>query len=165
MVTGESHYVQGRRYRLSIVEHEGPPEVRFTKNTIMELRVRPGMSAHQREAVLQRWYREQLRAQIPPLIAKWEPALGVRVAEWGIRKMKTHWGTCNTAAGRIWINLELAKKQASCLEYVLVHEMVHLLERHHNECFKGLMDTYMPQWRIYRDRLNRAPLSHEDWLY
>ena len=87
------------------------------------------------------------------------------VAEWGIKKMRTRWGTCNVDARRIWLNLELAKKPASCLEYILVHEMVHLLERHHNDRFRQLMDRLMPQWRLLRHELNRAPLSHEDWAY
>lgn len=165
MVTGESHYVLGRRYRLRIVEHDGPPEVRLPKNTILELRIRPGASGAQREAALQHWYRQELRAQIPPLIAKWESALDVRVAAWGIRKMKTHWGTCNSAARRIWLNLELAKKPPVCLEYILLHEMVHLRERHHNERFQAWMDKLMPHWRLYREELNRLPLAHEDWSY
>ena len=165
MITGESHYVQGRRYRLDVVERDGPAEVCLPNNKTLELRVRPGTSREQREAVLHRWYRQRLREQIPPLIAKWEPEIGVTVAEWGIKKMKTRWGTCNIAARRIWLNLELAKKPASCLEYILVHEMVHLLERHHNERFKQVMDRLMPQWRLHREELNRAPLSHENWLY
>ena len=127
--------------------------------------MRPGTSREEREAVLQRWYRRRLREQIPPLIAKWEPEIGVTVTEWGIKKMKTRWGTCNINARRIWLNLELAKKPVACLEYILVHEMVHLLERHHNERFKQLMDRLMPQWRLHREELNRAPLSHETWSY
>lgn len=129
----------------------------------MELRVRPGTSRAQREAVLQRWYRQRLREQIPQLIAKWEPEIGVTVAAWGIKKMKTRWGTCNIAAQRIWLNLELAKKPAACLEYILVHEMVHLLERHHNERYQQFMDRLMPQWRLHREELNRSPLAHEEW--
>jgi hypothetical protein len=165
MVTGESHYVQGRRYRLDVIERDGPPAVRLRNNTILELRVRPGASREQREAVLHRWYRRRLREQIPPLIAKWEPEIGVTVADWGIKKMKTRWGTCTIKARRIWLNLELAKKPAACLEYILVHEMVHLLERHHNDRFRNLMDKLMPQWRLHREELNRWPLAHEDWTY
>jgi predicted metal-dependent hydrolase len=164
MITGESHYVQGRRYRLNVIEHDGSPVVRLPNNKTLELRVRPGTDRAQREAVLHRWYRQRLREQIPPLIAKWEPEIGVMVAEWGIKKMKTRWGTCNIAARRIWLNLELAKKPTACLEYILVHEMVHLIERHHNERFKQLMDQFMPQWCQHREELNRAPLSDEDWI-
>ncbi len=165
MITGESHYVEGRRYRLDVVEQDGPAAVCLRNNTTLELRVRRGTSREKREAVLQDWYRQRLRAQIPQLIAKWEPEFGVTVADWGIKKMKTRWGTCNIEARRIWLNLELAKKPICCLEYILVHEMVHLLERHHNERFRQLMDRLMPQWRLYREVLNRAPLSHENWAY
>lgn len=98
-------------------------------------------------------------------MAKWEPEVGAEVAELRIKKMKTRWGTCNDEAQRIWLNLELAKKPIACLEYILVHEMVHLLERHHNERFRDLMDKLMPQWRLHREELNRAPLAHEDWRY
>lgn len=165
MISGESHYFLGRRYRLRVIEHNGPVGVSLPNNSIMELRVRPGTNAEQREAVLHRWYRQQLRERIPALIAKWEPRLGVIVNEWGIKRMKTRWGTCTIEDRRIWLNLELAKKPELCFEYVLVHEMVHLLERHHNERFKGFMDKHMPQWQLYREELNRAPLAHEDWDY
>ncbi len=131
----------------------------------MSLVVRPGTDRDGREAVLDRWYRQRLREQVPGLLAKWEPKVGVLVAEWRIRKMKTKWGACNTTARRIWLNLELAKKPSSCLEYVLVHEMIHLIERHHNARFRELMDGLMPRWRLNRDELNRAPLAHADWAY
>lgn len=165
MITGESHYVQGRRYRLDVVEHPGRAGVCLPNNTTLRLRVPPGTSREKREAVLYRWYRRGLRERMPGLIAKWEPIVGVKVAEWGIKKMKTRWGTCNISARRIWVNLELAKKPSACLEYILVHEMVHFLERHHNEQFRNHMDRFMPQWRFYREMLNRAPLSHETWTY
>lgn len=165
MVSGESHYFQGRRYRLAVVEHEGPSTVRFRNSSTLELLVRSGADRKRREDVLNRWYRQRLREQIPALIAKWEPKLGVSVAAWGIKRMKTRWGTCNPDAGRIWLNLELAKKSLHCLEYILVHEMVHLLERKHNDRFMELMDRVMPQWRMYRAELNRAPLAHERWDY
>ncbi len=165
MVRGESHYVQGRRYLLHLIENAGSSAVSLRNNRTLELRVRPGTSRRTRQAVLHRWYRQLLREQIPALIAKWEPVIGVKVREWGIKKMKTRWGTCNMSARRIWLNLELAKKPPSCLEYILVHEMVHLLERHHNERFRECMDRVMPQWRLYRAELNRTPLSHESWSY
>lgn len=165
MATGESHYVRGRRYRLDVIEFDAPPTVRIANNTTLELQVRPGTNRDRREAILHRWYRQQLREQIPQLIAKWEPEIGVTVADWGIKKMKTCWGTCNSQVQRIWLNLELAKKPASCLEYILVHEMIHCLERHHNERFQELTDKLMPQWRLYREELNRAPLAHKEWSY
>ena len=164
-VTGESHYFQGRRYRLDVTEHNSPPTVRLVNNTTMALSVRPETDRDMREAVLYRWYRRELRDQLPALLAKWEPRVGVTVADVRIRKMKTLWGSCNIEAGRIWLNLELIKKPTSCLAYVLVHEMVHLLERKHNARFQALMDRFMPQWRLYRDELNRAPLAHADWRY
>ena len=164
-VTGESHYFWGRRYRIDIIEHNGPPAVRLPNNTTMELRVRPGSDRDMREAVLHRWYRHQLRAEVPALVAKWQPRVGVIVNEVRIKKMKTRWGSCNASAGRVWLNLELVKKPPSCLAYILVHEMVHFLERHHNERFRALMDALMPQWRLYKDELNRAPLAHETWRY
>ena len=165
MVTGETHYVQGRRYRLNVIEHDAPPSIRMSNNNKLVLRVRPNTDRRKREAVLRQWYRQRLRDQIPELIDKWEPVIGVQVAACRVRRMKTYWGTCNINARRIWLNLELAKKTSSCLEYIFVHEMVHLLERHHNERFRAHMDRFMPQWRLFRDQLNRAPLAHEDWRY
>lgn len=165
MVTGESHYYQGRRYLLDVVAHDGRPSIRIANNTRMELRVRPGATRDDREKVLLRWYRRRLREQIPPLLKKWEPKVGVEVTEVRIKKMKTRWGTCNSEARRIWLNLELIKKPAVCLEYILVHEMVHFFERHHNDRFRDLMDQMMPQWRLFREELNRAPLAYEEWKY
>lgn len=165
LVSGESHYVDGRRYRLAVVEHDGPPVVRLRNRRTMELRVRPNTDRDAREAVLQRWYRRRIRERLPALLAVWEPRVGVEVAEVRIRRMKTRWGTCNAGARRIWLNLELAKKPASCLEYIVVHEMVHLIERRHNDRFRALMDGIMPRWRACRDELNQAPLAHEEWTY
>ena len=165
MVTGESHYVWGRRYRLCVIKHGGRATVSVRNNTTLELQVPPDANREKRQAVLHRWYRHRLRDKITEMIAKWEAVIGVDVADWGIKKMKTRWGTCNITARRIWLNLELAKKPSSCLEYILVHEMVHFLGRHHNNRFREFMDRFMPQWRLYRDELNRSPLAHEDWDY
>ena len=131
----------------------------------MELCVRPGADRDAREALLHQWYRRQLRDQLPVLLASWERQVGVTVNDVRIKKMKTLWGSCTVDAKRIWINLELAKKPTSCLVYILVHEMVHLIERSHNDRFQDLMDRLMPQWRVHRDELNRAPLAHVDWRY
>ena len=125
----------------------------------------PETLRERREIILQEWYRDLLRARIPELIAKWESVINVDVGECRIKKMKTRWGTCNITARRIWLNLELVKKPPVCLEYVFVHEMVHLLERRHNERFRAYMDQFLPQWRLYRDELNHFPLVHEDWRY
>jgi predicted metal-dependent hydrolase len=165
MVTGESHYFQGRRYLLDVLEHDGPPVIRLVNNTTMEMRIRRGADRDSRDAALQKWYRGQLHNQLPALLAKWEPRSGMRVLEVCIKKMKTRWGSCTPDAGRIWLNLELAKKPASCLEYILVHEMVHFFERRHNEKFHELMEILMPTWRTLRAELNRAPLAHEAWQY
>ena len=165
MVSGESHYYLGRRYRLRVIEHAAPPHVRLRSATTLELAVRPHTDATKRLEILNQWYRRELKRLIPDLIAQWEPIIGVQVAEWGVKRMKTRWGTCNISARRIWINLELAKKPPACLEYIVVHEMVHLLERRHNDRFKALMDRFLPQWRLHKEELNRVPLAHEDWSY
>lgn len=164
MVSGESHYYLGQRYRLNVIEHSGANLVRLKGKTI-DLYVRPNADQARREAVLSQWYRQQIKDLIPELLARWEPVVGVQAAEWGVKKMKTRWGTCNIGARRIWLNLELAKKPIQCLEYILVHELVHLLERRHNDRFRDLMDQFLPQWRLHRDILNKAPLGHEEWGY
>lgn len=165
MVTGESHYFEGRRYRLAVVERPGAARVRIANNSRLELRVPPDMAPEGRQRVLQRWYRRQLKARIPDLLAHWESVLAVEVADCRIKRMKTRWGTCNIPARRVWLNLELAKKAPRCLEYILVHEMAHLLERHHSDRFQALLDHFMPDWRLRRDALNASPLAHEDWDY
>ncbi len=163
MVSGEGHYFMGRRYRLRVLENGGPNRISRKGISELTLHVRPGTDRDKREQMLNEWYRRHVKSLIPELIAEWQPILGVQVAEWGIKKMKTRWGSCNIGDCRLWLNLELAKKPPHCLEYVLVHEMVHLLERHHNDRFKALMDQFLPQWRLYRDELNQAPLAYEDW--
>lgn len=165
MVNGESHYFLGQRYRLRVHEYEASARVAVRGIASLDLFVRPGASAEQREAVLLHWYREQLRALIAPLLEKWQPILGVQARAWGIKKMKTKWGSCNPTAKRLWFNLELAKKPAMCLEYLVVHELVHLLERNHTERFTALMDGFLPNWSVSRATLNRGVLGHEVWLY
>ena len=164
MVRGESHYFLGQRYRLRVIEHHAAGKV-VLRNASIDLYVRPETSADQREQVLHRWYRKQLKALVPPLLEKWQLVLGVDVADWGIKKMKTKWGACTIDARRIWINLELAKKPVQCLEYIIVHELVHLLERHHCDRFTAYMDQFLPPWRRYRTELNLSPLSHDTWEY
>ena len=164
-MSGESHYFQGRRYRLNVIYQSGLPRVVVRNKSAIDLHVRDGSETVQREKVLLTWYRQQLKQFIPALIAQWEPVIGVQVAEWQVKQMKTKWGTCNIEAKRIWINLELAKKSIQCLEYIVVHEMVHLLERKHNDNFTELMNKFMPQWRMYREELNGSALRHEDWSY
>jgi predicted metal-dependent hydrolase len=160
----ESHYVWGKRYLLKVVEEDGAPNVEL-KHSKMILRVGPGADHDAKQEIVARWYREQIRAAVPELIAMWEPRIGVKVKHIFVQKMKTKWGSCNPAARNIRLNTDLAKKPHECLEYILVHEMVHLLERHHYDRFKEHMDRLMPQWRTTRDELNRAPLGHQSWSY
>ena len=164
-VSGESHYFKGRRYLLNVVYVKSVPKVVVRSKTYMDLYVREGSDREQREQVMRRWYRRQLKKELPELIAKWQGVIGVEVKEWGIRLMKTKWGTCNAEAGRIWLNLELVKKPVRCLEYIVVHEMVHLLERSHNERFTAYMNEYLPQWRTVREELNEGILGHTKWEY
>jgi hypothetical protein len=154
-VSRESHYFQGRRYLLNVIHHTGAARVELRNKTYIDLYVRENSTRKHRKKVLEKWYREQLMEQIPALIAKWEAIMDVEVSEWRIRKMKTRWGTCNIQARRIWLNLELTKKSIPCLEYVIVHEMTHFHERLHNDRFVALMNRYLPQWRHYRDELNK----------
>lgn len=133
--------------------------------SVMEIQAPADSDTGRRERALQQWYRRELRLLVPPLLAKWETALGVHTHAWGIKKMKTKWGSCNPDTGRIWLNLELAKKPVQCLEYLLVHELVHLIERHHGDRFIQLMDQHLPSWEQARAELNRAPLCYEDWQY
>ena len=155
----------GDRYLLNVIYQDGPPQVVIRNKGVIDLIVRSKSDTAGRERVLLSWYRRELKQMIPPLIAKWEAIMGVQVVEWGVKEMKTRWGTCNPDARRIWLNLELIKKPASCLEYIVVHEMVHLLERQHGDRFVAYMDTFMPQWRQRREELNQAPLGHATWEY
>ncbi|REL32991.1 M48 family peptidase [Rhodohalobacter sp. SW132] len=155
-IQGESHWVQGQRYLLNIIEEEKPPKVEIRNKKYLDLYVRPGSDKAKREEVIKKWYRELLKSQIPSLIEKWEEKLEVEIADWGVRQMKTKWGSCNVDDRRIWLNLELAKKPKHCLDYVVLHEMVHQKERHHNDRFKELLDNYMPSWRQRREELNEV---------
>ena len=160
----ESHYFNGKRYLLKVIEQSAVPRVEL-KHSIIELHVRPQTNKEKMKSILDEWYRSQLKASLPDLIRKWEKKMNVKVNEFGIKKMKTKWGTCIREAKRIWLNLELAKKPKECLEYIVVHEMVHLLERNHNDRFISLMNELMPKWRFYKEELNRRPLRHEHWSY
>jgi len=164
-VSGECHYHFGKRCRLELIERIGRHEVVLKKSGTLQMFVNPGTSVVNKEKLLNEWSRSELKKRLPELIEKWQARIGKEVAEWGVKKMKTKWGSCNIDKARIWLNLELAKKPIECLEYILVHEMVHLLERYHNDNFKAYMDRFIPQWRLHRDLLNRAPLRHEEWVY
>jgi predicted metal-dependent hydrolase len=164
-VNRESHYFQGKRYLLNVIEQNGPSKVMLRNKTFIDLYVQKGADIEAKERILQAWYRRELKALIPELIKKWSKIIDVEVSEWGVKRMKTKWGSCNPEAKRIWLNLELAKKPTVCLEYIVVHEMIHLVERKHGERFTKLMDRFLPQWRSYREELNRTPLAHEAWKY
>ena len=164
-VSRESHYYFGHRYLLELVEGQGPARVKIQGKTRLALIVPPNSEVQRRDEVLTKWYRRELKAVLPPIIERWEGELGVKVAFWGVKRMKTKWGSCNPKSGRIWVNLELAKKPIQCLDYIVLHEMVHLIERKHGDEFRKLMDLFLPQWRLIRDELNCAPLAHETWSY
>lgn len=164
-VSGESHYFQGRRYILDVREHQGYSRVHIEGTKKICLTVPIGATTERKAKVMREWYRKQLKLQVPPLMDKWEKVIGVKANDWGVKQMKTKWGACNTEAKRIWLNLELSKKPPICLEYILVHELVHLHERHHNERFIQLMDQFMPKWRLHRNELNSLPIVHNDWGY
>lgn len=162
MIAGESHYFWGQRLRLELRETEGQPRVDIA-GTKVRLTAPVGSDSAGRRKVLDAWYRRQLKAAIPALVEKWQPAIGRDVTGWTVRRMKTKWGSCNPDSGRLWFNVELAKKHPACLEYIVLHEMTHLLERTHNDRFVDLMDRHLPNWRALRDELNRAPLADEEW--
>ncbi|EXJ10901.1 M48 family metallopeptidase [Nitrincola nitratireducens] len=164
MISGESHYLWGRHYRLNLIERSGKHEIKLGRGRL-HLYVNTATTLENKALVLSSYYRDVLKARISELLPVWEEKIGVTAADWGVKKMKTKWGSCNAQAKRIWLNLELAKKPPECLEYILVHELVHLLERNHNDRFKAHMDKLLPDWRERRDLLNRMPLAHNNWIY
>lgn len=160
----ESHYVWGKRYLLTVIESDEAPTVEL-KHSTMLMRVRPGASDAKKQAIIEEWYRVQLKQAVPAVIAKWEPLIGVKAERFFVQRMKTKWGSSNPHSKSIRLNTELGKKPPECLEYVVVHEMVHLLEPTHNSRFIALMDSFIPKWQFYRDALNRLPVRHEAWMY
>ncbi len=160
----ESHYVWGRRYLLTVEECDGTPEIEL-QHSRMILHVRPGAEEARRQALVEDWYRQQIKTAVPPLIAKWEPVMGVKVNRFFVQRMKTRWGSCSPGTGSIRLNTDLARKPRECLEYLVVHEMVHLLEPTHNARFVALMDRFLPKWQYHRATLNRLPVRHESWGY
>lgn len=156
-VDGECHYVWGVPHRLQVCEANVDEKAELRDGKLV-LTVRAGAGSRKRQAVLDQWYRESLMAVLPALAGKWEQRTGVKAGRWSARKMKTRWGSCNPRSGNIRLNTELAKKSRECLEYVLVHELAHVLEPSHNHRFKALMDRFMPEWRRLRAKLNGAEL-------
>lgn len=161
----ESHYFLGQRYLLNIIEENTTPKIVVRSKTYIDLYIRPNTPTEKREEIMREWYRNELKKLIPPIINKWEKATKIEVSDWQVKLMKTKWGSCNIENRKIWINLELIHKPIHCLEYIILHEMVHLIERHHNERFQYYMDTYLPNWKYIRSELNKLPVSHADWEY
>lgn len=162
MQSGETHHVWGQRYRLDVSRASGNHHVEIKGQTLWVV-TPAGSDADEKRATLDRWYRRELKAVVPTLLAKWQPIVGAEAHKIVVRRMKTKWGTCIAGSKTIWLNPELAKKNPRCLEYIVVHELAHLHERTHNDRFVALMDEYLPDWRARRDELNEAPLAEEDW--
>jgi predicted metal-dependent hydrolase len=160
----ESHHLWGKRYLLTVEEIDDAPSIEVTHSRIL-LRVRSGTDDDKREALIEEWYRHQIKKAVPPLLTKWQSLMGVKVNRVFIQRMKTKWGSCNPKDKHIRLNSELAKKPPECLEYIVVHELAHLLEPTHTSRFASLMDQYMPKWQFYREQLNRLPVRHEMWGY
>jgi predicted metal-dependent hydrolase len=160
----ESHYLWGKRYLLTVREENEVPSIQLMHHCIL-LSVRPGTSGEGKQALFEEWYREQLKKAVLPLLAKWQPLIGVTVNRFFIQRMKTKWGSCNHRARHIRLNTELAKKPRECLEYIVVHEMAHLIDPTHTRRFITLIDRFMPKWQFYREALNRLPVRHENWEY
>lgn len=162
MISGETHYAWGKRYRLDVSRKSGNYSVAVSGKTLTVVAPEEA-DADARRAALDRWYRRQLKAAYPPLLEKWQAAIGVDVEKVVVRRMKTKWGTCIPESRTIWLNPELAKKNPRSLEYIVVHELMHLNERKHNDRFSRLMDEHLPDWRARRDELNGSPLADERW--
>ena len=160
----ESHYLWGKRYLLETIVIDESPHVELAHQKI-QLYTRPKTTEAKKQQIIDDWYRELLKEAIQPLIDKWAPKMGVSVDKFYIQRMKTKWGSCTPSKNSIRINLELAKKPPECLEYIVVHEMVHLLEPSHNKRFIAFMNHYLPKWRSHREELNRLPVRHEEWKY
>lgn len=160
----ESHYLWGTRYLLEVQYADAAPGVSLSPRKLY-LQVRPGADRARCGEVLDAWYRQQMHAAVPALLDQWEPLLGVKARRVFVQHMKTKWGSCTPGSAYIRLNTDLAKKPRECLEYILVHELLHLLEPTHNARFMALMDFHLPYWRELRQRLNRLPVRHEDWDY
>jgi predicted metal-dependent hydrolase len=153
-ITGESHYYFGESYLLNVIyQSSNKTKVEIRNKKYIDLYVKEGSSKEKREYIMKEWYRKELKSIIPSMINKWEKIMELKVKEWGVKQMKTRWGTCNPNARRIWLNLELAKTPPHCLEYIIVHEMAHLIEKGHGDKFKAIMDKYYPNWRNVRKEL------------
>lgn len=166
MVDGETHYLWGRRYRLLVnklaTDLKSAQSVKLHRGRLV-LSVNPSASTESKLHLLDEYYRSRLKLKVPDIVQKWSQVTYINCDSWHIQKMKTKWGSCNVEERRILLNLELAKKPLPCLEYIILHELLHFKERQHNDRFKALLDTYMPDWRSRRDLLNQMPLKQERW--
>ena len=149
----------GAAYPLVVREKAGRARVDFSPSAGFGLFLPPGAGKEKRDALLESWYRERLREALAPLVESWSAAMGVEPREWSVRRMKTRWGSCNIVARRLWFSLELAKKPRACLEYLVVHELAHLIEGGHGDRFKALMDRFLPDWKSRRKALHGAPAN------
>ena len=165
LTTGESHLYLGKRYLLDIVHTSKRPFIEIRNKKALVLNIDQNNDVESRRELLLDWYRKEMKRILPPIIQRWEIKSGLKVGSYGIKRMKTKWGSCNPVHKRIWVNLELIKKPINCIEYIVVHEMVHFLERTHNEKFIFHMNRLMPGWRNLRDELNKLPLANENWEY
>lgn len=159
-ITGESHYFDGKRYLLRVIERYGKHELKIKSKSYLELYVSPIATIEAKEKVFNEWYRDHLKQILPDIIRNWEEKTSLNCEYWDIKKMRTRWGSCNVEKRKILLNLELAKKPRHCLEYVIVHELMHFYERNHNDNFKALLDKFMPNWRTYKRDLNELPVGY-----
>ncbi len=162
-VSGETHYLMGNKYLLHVIASEGQARVEVRAKKYIDLYIKPGASVAQKEKVMEEFYRAELKKQVPLVVDKWQKITGLTVNEFRIKRMKTKWGTCNQKNRRIWINLELAKKPPHCLDYIVLHEMTHLVEKKHTKKFRKLLDSAMPQWLQIKEELNRVMLGYTNW--
>lgn len=162
-VSGETHYFLGKKYRLEVVSSDDKPNVAVKGKSKLVLTVQSSSELVARERIVQNWYRRELRTLLTQLVEKWGAIIGTKPSRWGIKRMKTRWGTCNHDSGSIWFNLELAKKPVSCIEYVIVHELIHLIEKKHGPKFIALLNRYYPKWQSEKEELNSMILAHETW--
>lgn len=159
-IDGESHYFDGKRYLLRVIERYGKPELEIKNKTYIDLHVSPKATIAAKEKVFNEWYRDHLKEIVPDIVKTWEEKTGLNCEHWDIKKMRTKWGSCNIEKRKILLNLELAKKPRHCLEYVIVHELMHFFERNHNDNFRTLLDNFMPNWKTYKRELDDLPVAY-----
>ena len=162
-VSGETHYIFGKAYRLRVINSDVGTKLVISKKSYIDLYVKSNTTVQQKAKIFENYYRSELRKLIFKIVSKWEKKVGVKTHELKIRKMKTRWGTCNSEDKRIWLNLELAKKPFHCIDYVLVHELIHLKEKKHSKEFLHLLQNAYPNWQEHKDELNHSMLSHSEW--